>query len=381
MTLDTSNSANARLYYLDWLRVLAFGLLVFYHAGLIFVDWGYHIQNNEFSSGLKLPMLFLNQWRLPLLFFVSGVGVRFALRRKTSAEFLKERVIRLFIPLLFGVLLIIPPQVYVERLYRGEFAGSYFSFYPEFFNGIYPNGNFTWNHLWFLVYLIVYIVIALPLFNYLRTESGKKIMSAFEKFFTKRVRLLLLFLPLVLVEVFLRERWPDTRNLISDWYNFIFYIIIFIYGYAIALTEFLWGRIEKDRFIYLITGLISFLIIYIGWHQPGEGFLEKSNPGYLIFQVLKCLNIISWILCFLGFGKRYLNFNNTVLQYTNKAVYPFYILHQTVLIIAGYFIIKLESGIFVKYALTLFATFLFTLMIYDLIILRIKWLRVFFGIK
>src|SRR5688572_20152599 len=144
MSFHRNNSMDSisttRLYFLDWLRVLAFGLLVFYHTGLIFVDWGFHISNDLFSESLKFPMLFVNQWRLPLLFFVSGAGIYFALGKRNVSKFAKERFTRIFIPLVFGILVVIPPQVYLEWKHHGAFHGSYWGFYPVFFQHI------TWNH-------------------------------------------------------------------------------------------------------------------------------------------------------------------------------------------------------------------------------------------
>lgn len=375
------SQVKVRLYYLDWLRVLAFGLLVFYHAGLIFVDWGFHIQNKELTDALKPPLLFLNQWRLPLLFLVSGAGTFFALGRRSGVEFMKERFVRLFIPLVFGILFVIPPQVFFERLNQHAFSGSYIQFYPEFFNGIYPHGNFTWNHLWFIVYLLTFVILALPVFMFARNEDGKKIMNSISLTLSKPLRLIVLVVPLLVIEFALRRHWPDTRNLVSDWYNFSFYFVIFLYGYFIASDEKLWPVIEQDRKIYLLLGILSFSIIFFGWHYPGQSFLEKISSGHLIFGFFKCLNILCWILCLLGYSKRYLNFSNTTLQYANKAVYPFYILHQTVLIVIGYYIIKLDSGIAIKYALCVTGTYLITMIFYEFIIRRMSVIKIFFGIK
>ncbi len=133
-----------RRYDLDWLRVIAFALLIFYHVGMFFVPWSWHIKNNETSEWLTLPMWFLNQWRLPLLFVISGMGTYFSLQKRTGGQFMRERVIRLLIPFVFGMLFIIPPQVYIERLANSQFTGSYFDFWPsEAFIGTYPEGNIS----------------------------------------------------------------------------------------------------------------------------------------------------------------------------------------------------------------------------------------------
>ena len=129
-----------RRHDLDWLRVLVFALLIFYHVGMFFVPWDFHIKNNSIHNWLTYPMWFLNQWRLPILFVISGMGTYYALQKRTGKEFALERIKKLYIPLTFGMLFIIPPQVYLERLNKNQFTGSYFDFWPlEAFIGIYPN--------------------------------------------------------------------------------------------------------------------------------------------------------------------------------------------------------------------------------------------------
>jgi glucans biosynthesis protein C len=365
----------SRLYFLDWLRVIAFGLLVFYHTGLIFVDWGFHIQNDSFSAGLKLPMLFLNQWRLPLLFFVSGAGIYFALGKRTAGVFAKERLIRILVPLLFGIIVIIPPQVYFEWLHRKAFDGSYLEFYPLYFKHI------TWNHLWFLVYLFTFTFLGLPLFFYLKGVKGKSAITSVASFLSKRTNVLVLVIPLLFIEIFLRDRWPDNRNLVTDWYNFTFYFALLMYGYFFAAADSLWKVLEKNRKKYFVFGILSFSMIYFGWHQPGTNFLEMSASGRFIFDFFKCLNILCWIFCLLGFARHYIIQSGAILQYANKAVYPFYILHQTVLIVIGFYVIQYDWSIAAKYITIVGGTFFFTLLIYELLIRKLRWVGVFFGIK
>ena len=140
-----------RRHDLDALRVLVFGLLIIYHVGMYFVPWGWHIKPDSTQSLLVWPMLFLNQWRLHILFMISGMGTFFALGYRSSGQFIRERIIRLFIPLLFGMLLIVPPQVYIERVTNDGYTHSFIHFIThDAFNGIYPTGNFSWHHLWFL---------------------------------------------------------------------------------------------------------------------------------------------------------------------------------------------------------------------------------------
>jgi hypothetical protein len=367
-------ASTTRLYFLDWLRVLAFGLLVFYHTGLIFVDWGFHISNDVFSESLKFPMLFVNQWRLPLLFFVSGAGIYFALGKRTAGVFAKERFTRIFIPLLFGMFVVVPPQLYLEWKHQEIFSGTYWEFYPLFFQHI------TWNHLWFLVYLFTFTFLALPLFLYLRSDVGKRISSRITSLLSGKIYLLMLVLPLFLVELWLRTAWPDNRNLVSDWYNFVFYFLLMMYGYLFASSPTLWVEMEVNRKIYLLVGLVSFSVIYFGWHQPGVNFLETMDGGKYLLDLFKCINILAWIFCFLGFSRRYLNKDSSTLRYLNKAVYPFFILHQTVLIFIGFYVVQLDANIAAKFSIIVAGTFLLTLLAYELILRRIGIVALLLGV-
>lgn len=120
-------STTARRYDLDWLRVLAFGLLIFYHTGMVFVGWDFHLMSKPSTPVLELPMEFLNQWRMPLLFVISGVGLTFALARRTAGQFVGERLQRLLLPLAFGMVVVVEKveEILLALLidYLGEVVG------------------------------------------------------------------------------------------------------------------------------------------------------------------------------------------------------------------------------------------------------------------
>lgn len=148
-TIKTSSSTvpaktkPVRRHDLDWLRVYAIVLLLFYHSARPFVKWRWHIQNETVSGFIVGILQFINIWHMPLLFLLSGSAAWFAMSLRPERSFAKERVKRLLIPLIFGMIILVPPQVYIERLFRGQFEGSYFSFYPEAFNGMNPAGNLS----------------------------------------------------------------------------------------------------------------------------------------------------------------------------------------------------------------------------------------------
>jgi glucans biosynthesis protein C len=368
---------NTRLYFLDWLRVIAFGLLVFYHAGLFFINWYYHFHNNELSNVFIPPMLFLGLWRLPLLFFISGCAIHFSFRRKTSKAFSIDRLKRLLIPLLFGILIVVPPQVYFELLFKGEKVSSYLHFYPTFFNGVYPTGNFTWNHLWYLAYLIAYTFVLLPLFRFIKHKP--KIIAFIESLLGTKGGMFLLIIPLFLNDFFLKKSWPTTWNLIADWYNFFFYMIFLLYGFIISQSPKIMELIRQRRHIFFILGIVSYSILLLSWETDSSSKLEQFKFGWAVFCFLKSLNVVCWVFTLLGFSKQYLNNKSNKLTYLNQAVYPFYVLHQTVLIIAAYFVLKQNMSILSKYLIIVFVTYSVTLFIYDRIVRRIRLFRFLFG--
>ncbi|HEV8442456.1 MAG TPA: acyltransferase family protein, partial [Steroidobacteraceae bacterium] len=153
-----------RYEFLDWLRVIAIFVLIFFHTGMLFVGWGWHITNDQVIESLQRPMDLAHRLRMPLLFVIAGAGMWFALQRRSGAAFGRERTLRLLIPAIIGMFLIVPPQIYIERIAHGEWHGGYLDFFTHRVLQFqpYPAGNFSWHHLWFVVYLYVYALLLLP---------------------------------------------------------------------------------------------------------------------------------------------------------------------------------------------------------------------------
>ena len=368
-----------RRYDLDWLRVGVFALLIFYHVGMFFVPWGWHIKNNEIYSWLKWPMLFLNQWRLPILFVISGMGTAYALSSRSITEFRWERLRRLGIPLIFGILCIVPPQIYIERIVNHQFQGSYLSFWPihMFDNGVYPEGNFSWHHLWFLPYLLVFSLLLSPLFAYLRA-ADKGLKAWLKVNLAKRPAMIYLFVfPLFLCESFLEPFFQVTHNLVWDWFNFVSSLFLFFFGFLlISLGEVYWVAIRKIWKVAIFIGIFCFTAQVFIWL-----YFEDSVIIHFTEAMFKTLNLWSWILALFGFADRFLNHKSTVLKYANEAVYPFYILHQTITILIAYAIYDKHWGLATKGILLVGGTFLFSWLIYEFLIKRIRFLRPLFGLK
>ena len=274
------------------------------------------------------------------------------------------------------MLLIVPPQVYLERLVNGDFLGSYWSYFPaEAFLGIYPEGNFSWHHLWFLPYLLVYSLLLAWPFRRIIDRPG-----ALVNFVRKRLNTpwgwLFFILPLYLLEAFLEPFFDLTHALVDDWFALINFGTLFVFGFLLlASGETFWDNVTRYRRRNLFIGIGSFSVLVILW-QFEDGYLRHfTEAGF------KVLNLWTWIFVLFGYSAVYLNRPGRVLRYCNRAVYPFYILHQTLTLIIAYFIMNLNWGFWPKAAILTAGTFGGCLMLYQLVILPIKWLHPFFGLK
>lgn len=365
-----------RRYDIDWLRVVVFSLLIVYHTGMFFVPWGWHLKNNNIYEWLKWPMLFLNQWRLPILFLISGMGTFYALSKRNIWQFNKERFLRLGVPLLFGMLVIVPPQIYFERLSKGQFHGSYWQYLSSIaYNGIYPEGNMSWHHLWFLPYLLIFSILLSPCLIYLKNNSTK-FMDWVINVIKKPYGLYIFTIPLYLLESLLEPFYDITHDLINDWFNFFSSMTLFFFGFImVSCGPSLWISIKKIRTKALYLGLICFTGMLIIW-QFEDGYIRHFTEAFL-----KIVNLWSWTLVLLGYAAEYKNKPSPLLKYANRAVYPFYILHQTVTISIAYYIKDLDWGLLTKATTLIIGTFFICWFIYHFVILKIQILHPLFGLK
>ncbi len=208
-----SEGFTSRRYDLDWLRVICIIILLYYHVGMIYVPWGWHIKSAEKSEVMRWIMIWLHYWRMPLLFFISGAGTYFALRKRTYGNYTRERVKRLFLPLVFGMFVIVPPQIYYERISNGIHFANYADFYPSVFDFVpYPEGSFSWHHLWFVAYLFLFSLISIPLFRWLNGARGIRFLDKIERFASRKGGALGYALVLIIIESAFHHSTPTKRT-------------------------------------------------------------------------------------------------------------------------------------------------------------------------
>jgi glucan biosynthesis protein C len=373
-TKDTSKKE--RRHDLDWLRVIAIVLLLYFHTGMIFISWSwYFMQDTNTSAFFDELTLFLSHWRMALLFLISGAGTLFALSYRSGAQYTKERLLRLLIPLIFGILIIIPPQIYYELIKHGRIFSDYFEFNKLYFKGgLYPLGDFSWHHLWFIGYLFLYSIMGLPVFIYFRSQSGKRFLAKLAKWMAPAGRIYLLAIPLMVVQVWLQDKYTGFHNLVDDIANFSFFFLFFLYGFIICSNESLWESIRKQRRMSLVIAVISFGILF---------FTRNTNYEleYVWYWIVETIVAWSWVMAILGYGRQYLNFKSKILNYANEGIYPFYILHQTVLVILAYYVIQWDIPVVIKFLILSTATLTICVLIYDLLIKRNNVTRFLFGMK
>ncbi|MDH5823974.1 acyltransferase family protein [Luteimonas sp. RD2P54] len=374
----------ARRHDIDALRVLAFALLILYHCGMFYVaDWGWHIKSAHVAEWLQWPMLMVNQWRMSLLFLISGLAVNFLLRRSAPGAFAWSRARRLLVPLLFGMAVVVPPQAYLQALSNGAFAGNYAQFLLHYFTfRPWPPGAFdgshvgiTWNHLWYLPYLLAYSLLLAALLPLLRGRAGRALRERFRGLRGWRLWLLPA-LPLAVATWLLSARFPTTHDLVQDWHSHAIYFAMFLYGYWIGADEELWAELKRRRWWLLAAALLAFAaFLWLLFNtRPGP------TPARALFDLVQRLNAWTWILMVLGWGHHLLNRPFRWLAYASQAVYPWYVLHQTIIVVAGYWLAKLALGPVVEPALVVLATVAGCLLIHEYGIRRVRALRPLFGV-
>ena len=370
-----------RKYFIDWVRVLAFFLLIFFHCAMPFVIFGWEVKNTEQSVGLSRLIWWLHQWRLPLLFFVSGVGISFSLQKRSVILFAGERLVRLFIPLLFAMFFAIPLQVYFEKLQKGLISESYGDFYPTVWNLVpYPEGTLTWSHMWFVVYLFVFCMLLLPVFALFKIKVLNRLLGKFSRTLAHPVASFLLVLPLTAYYFTLYLQYPEQQSLLDDWFLFVFSLTLLFYGYVLGRSDRFWNNCERHRYLYLGIAVVCILILFNNYWWNMQLPKTKDNRLY-IFGALNSIHIWCLMMSLLGFAKKHLNYSNRFLKYANQAVYPFYILHQTLIVAFGYYVVQWSLPIVVKLLILLILCFGSLWLLYHFLIRPFILTRILFGLK
>lgn len=351
-----------RRYELDWLRCIAFALLILYHIGMYYVaDWGWHIKSEHTFSGLQDWMTLTNPWRMSLLFLLAGMALSLVLPRISRLKLLGLRTKRLLIPLVFAMFVVVAPQVYYEALSQQLIQPGYLQFWWQYINPATdllpeqqsPIGLLTWNHAWFIPYLWCYSLLVLLCYPLL-CALAQALQGCRGTYASALVFGLMFWAWWAL-----RAEFPSTHGLLDDWYNHAKYFLVFIAGFMLARQDLWWQQLVSHRKLWLLLALCCYGLIIAERHDSFALSAQFDTVVWVkaLFGTVLILNHWLWLFAVLGFAGAYLStINSPLLRYCNDAVLPWYILHQTLIILFAAWLKPLAIPVALEFPLLLTLT-------------------------
>ena len=377
--MDSEKAPSSRRYDLDWLRVLVILAVFVFHSGRFFDLDDWHVKSATVYASSQAWTVFLVGWLMPLVFVISGASLFYAVGKGSALRFMWDKVLRLFVPLAVGVFTHVSLAVYLERHSHGQFSGSFFAFYPHYFDGMYGfGGNFAWMglHLWYLLVLFLCSIVFLPLF-YLLKGPARGALRAFCDFLARPGMVLVLVLPVAWLSAALDPRSGLGQRNFGGW-PLPVYVCYLLYGFIIFSHMRLQERIQRMRPYYLGLAIAaSALLLWRFKYLPPR----HGTRAEISFGLLFIIGSWSWMLAFIGFANAHLRRNTPFLRYANEAVLPFYIMHQTVLLVVGYVVLLWHIPDPVKWLIIAPVSFAIVLGMYEFAVRRSNVLRVLFGMK
>lgn len=373
-----------RRYELDWLRVLAILVVFIYHSTRFFNLGDWHVKNVHTFVWVEMWNVFATRWMMPLFFIISGASLFYAIGKSGGwPRFYVDKFLRLMIPVLCAAVTHSALQVYLERLTHGQFSGSFFSFLPAYFNGVYLGigmpGNYAYHgmHLWYLFFLFLYGLICYHLFIWLKA-GGQEMLNRITSLFAIPGLIYLCFvMPLLAMKALIPQAVLDVG---SGGWGFLYYIWFLISGFLIVSSDRLRSNIENQRWISLLLGMIL-MAAYLYQLFSSSRMVFQTWISDWVYTLLSFFSAWCWLFAILGFGMRHLAFDRPALRYTNEGVLPFFILHQTVLLGIGYFTMTWEIHDLLKWAIVFTGSFFIIMALYTRLVREFEPFRFLFGMK
>lgn len=391
--MPTQARKTERWYWLDWLRVLAMGMIFLYHSGRPFIPFEWHIMNPEPDLLFTLFNIFVTGWIMPLFFVISGIATYFSLAKRSPGKYVTERFKRLLIPFIFGLIIILPVHRYFSGMFGGYYNGSFIGYYFwEYFTRDFPftlnlspsyfAGSNQGTYLWYIFWLLVFSLITVHFFKWLRKEKNRIKILTLASTCNRRGGIFLLAIPLIIVDIVSIPPYFVFPSGYGGW-KLSTYLAFFILAYMLASNNKFEQSIDKNRITTLVIGIITsiLIIIYASIMGVEAASVQASiDSYYILFSILWSLNGWCWVMTIIGFGRRLLNFNHRYLKISNELVLPFYILHETVIVAIAFYVVNLNLLVILKFLIIVLVSF----MIISLLLLpikHIKILRFLFGMN
>ncbi|MDX1615222.1 MAG: acyltransferase family protein [Candidatus Promineifilaceae bacterium] len=378
-----------RLYYLDWIRVLAILGVFLYHASRPFMLQEWLINDQQQSAGLTfIFLIFLGSFGMPLFFLVAGSGSYFAQRRRTAAQFARERLHRLLVPFVAGCLLLSPIQFYLEWLHKGRYQGSFWSFLPVLVADRYQTigqrlsptlFEALGSHLWFLGFLLAFSLLTLPLFRWLGRPVGRRMVAGLGRLAERRGGLFPFVLPVILARIVLQGQYGGY----TDWADFTYMLLFFVSGYILYADSRMTAAIRRDGPLAFGAGLLCtvtmLLLLFFG---PGRQWVEAPNTaGFYVAWALVTINGWCWTMFVLWLGMSFFDRPHRGLTYGQDIIVPFFVCHQPFIVAVTFFTVAWSAPVALKHVLIVLVSLVATLLLIELVVRRVTALRAVFGMK
>ena len=374
-----------RIHYLDWLKVLiVYGILLF-HVSLVFSMVPWLVSNDHRSLALSAFAAFCFPWGIPAMFLISGADAWFGLRSNSAAEFVSSRVRRLLLPMIAGLIVISPFQRFVVSHNPPPSWSDMPAFYLDFFRNFRFVADLQWIatywlHLWFLGYLFAISLLSLPILFFLRHERGRRFASSLVGLTSRRGGIFVLALPLVASQLALRPFFPEYQG----WADVATYTFVFVAGAVLFSDRRFEAAIRRDITWILGVGFIALAGVAAEYVQAHTQYFQVHllpAPAQAIFAVCWSFDIWCWLLAVLYLGIRWLDFPNRVMNYLQRSILPFYVLHHPVVLTLASFVVTWNLGLWPKFGVLVVAGYAVTLALYEFAIRRWRVTRALFGLK
>ena len=361
-----------RRFDLDWLRVLGILLVFAFHSSRFYNVEDWNVKNNIWYPSVEVWVAFSASFMMPLMFVISGASLFYAMGTGGFGKFLKDKVLRILVPLLVGALTHLSLQSYLWGKTHGLFSGSYFQYLPKY----YPSSiNWFGGHLWYLWYLFLFSIMLYPLLRWFK-GNGRGILFRLDGWLCKGAVVYILALPILLLYL-LPSNFPFM--VMNGGWPYLMYLFFLLWGFLLVADDRLQESIRRLRWVSVAVGLAlvaGFIIVYNQIADP-----SVMSPSLFLAGAMRTFGGWICVLAILGLGMEYLTASTPKLAYANEAVLPFYIFHQTVLLAVGYFVLQWGVPDLLEWAVIVLISFVTIMMLYEFGVRRFNVIRVLFGMK
>jgi len=162
-------------------------------------------------------------------------------------------------------------------------------------------------------------------------------------------------------------------------WRYFTYLFFLLWGFMLVADECLQESIHRLRWVSLSVGLVlvaGFVIVYSQIANP-----EVMSPSLFLAGMMRVFGGWISILGFLGLAAQYLTASSPKLNYANEAVLPFYIFHQTILLVVGYFVLQWGIPDVLEWAVIVVISFVIIMALYEFVVRHFNVVRFLFGMK